>query len=142
MPLKPNDEIQIASLIQAFLEAYSSQDLNTMMGCFAEDSDTVVIGASVAERVMGLNAIRASFARDIQQADAIGFEPTWQIITGSETAAWVIMECVVSITVQGVTSEIRSRWTLIVENREGFWLIRHSHFSIPIDAQPEGGTLD
>ena len=106
-----------------------------MMGCFAEDSDTVILGASEAERAMGLKAIRTAFGRDIHQADEIEFQPTWQMISGCGDVAWVVMECVVSITVQGITSDIRARWTLIVEARDGYWLIRHSHFSIPIDAQ-------
>ena len=136
MPLSNEQEIEVAGLIQAFLEAYSNKDLNRMMGCFAEDSDCVVIGASEAERVAGLSAIRASFSRDIQEADFIAFEPTWQCISGTDRVAWVLMECIVSLTVRGITSEIKTRWTLITEKRDSFWLIRHSHFSIPIDAAP------
>ncbi len=131
MRLPLAEEIQITSVLEIFLDAYGNKDINTMMRCFSDDPDTVVIGPGEQEKIMGTSNIHNSFARDMQGADDLKFKLTWQVVAGSGPVSWVASECFVDITVQGITTSVKARWTVVLENRGGYWLIRHSHFSLP-----------
>ena len=140
--MKADSEVEkaVKDLLDRYIKAYASKDLEGMMSLFADDPDLVFIGTGEEEWVQGYEDLKKGFKRDFKQADEIdvGFENLTISSTGN--VAWASMRMMMNAMVNGEEVILVGRLSIIAEKRENKWLFVHLHFSLPASGQEEGDS--
>jgi uncharacterized protein (TIGR02246 family) len=131
-------EGEVRAAVQRLTEAYAKRDLQALLGCFAADDDVLLYGTGPDEKRVGLREIRAQVERDWAQADATAISLGWTSISAAGPTAWVAADGAFVFKVNGQSETVPARASLVLEKRDGKWLIVHSHFSRPSMDQEEG----
>jgi ketosteroid isomerase-like protein len=121
---------QLRALLFEIAEAYYDQDLPRLLANYAPDDQTVLLGNTAKERLVGLNEIRRGFQRDFATAGRVCLEYGWTSISTHDDTAWIAAECLIHRIVEGEEVSRPGRLTLVCENRDGRWLIVQQHFSL------------
>jgi uncharacterized protein (TIGR02246 family) len=132
---------QVAATIAAFTDAYLDRDLDALMACFLPDDDVVMYGTGADEKRVGLEAMKAQALRDWEQSDSVSMDFSAPAVSAAGAVAWASMEGSFKVRAGGQEFGIPARLSLVLENRDGRWLIAHSHFSTPAAGQAEGSSF-
>jgi ketosteroid isomerase-like protein len=141
--MKANSEVeaQVKGTLRKFVDAYANRDMKALMECFAPDDDVVLYGTGADEKRVGFQEMRAQVERDWAQTDSIAISFTWTSVSAAHGVAWVAADSIFSFTVGGESGTLPARLTVVLEEREGQWLIVQSHFSVPAADQEEGHSV-
>lgn len=125
-------EAAVKSLLMEFAAAYQAQDIRALTALYSPDADTVVIGSTEDEKCVGIEAIREAYERDFSSSGPVQLEFTWIHVSATAMVAWVAAECLAHAMVEKEKVSLPSRFTAVLENRDGSrWLISQQHFSFP-----------
>ncbi|HET9476575.1 MAG TPA: adenylate/guanylate cyclase domain-containing protein [Dehalococcoidia bacterium] len=139
MRADPKTEAEVIAVLERLAEAYNSRDGDAVMAVYADDADLVLFGSGVDERCIGRREVRAQFERDMAQSESAEMKRTWASVSASGPVAWAACEYMASWRAGGQSGVIPLvRWTVVMERRQGRWLIVHMHVAIPPSEQAEG----
>ena len=134
-------EAEVMSTLRKLVEGYKSRHMDSVLSCYAPDPDLVYIGTGVDEKRIGLDEVRVQLERDLAQSEAISIELGWNSVSAAGSVAWVAGEAIVHAKASGQEISFSGRFTFVLEQRKGRWLIVHRHFSVPSSKQAEGESL-
>ncbi len=131
-------EAEVISSINKFLEAYSRRDLEGTTTLLAPDQDTLLIGTGIDEKILGIENARKQIKRDYDQASDISIKLGPVAVSASGPVAWTYADSIWRIKLRDQDMIYNWRWTMVLEKRQGKWLIVQSHLSAPAQGQSEG----
>lgn len=135
MKAEPKIVAEAISVLNRFADAYSRRDKEGLLSLFVSDPDVLLLGTGPDEKCMGLKEIEAQAERDWAQSESLVLDFTWHSVSAKGAVAWVATEGVARIvTVEGEVT-LPLRWTVVLEERDGRWLIAQSHASLPISGK-------
>jgi ketosteroid isomerase-like protein len=131
-------EAEVMAVINQVQEAFNKRDLNSIPVLFSPDPDLVFYGTGADEKGMGLDGVKADWERAFAQSDASSMELLWSSVSAAGSVAWGAFDGVARATVKGQEISFPLRFTSVLEQRGGRWLIVQSHASTPSAGQKEG----
>lgn len=134
-------ETGVMELINNFLEAYARHDLEETLAFLAPDPDLFLFGTGIDERVIGIEEVRRQLKRDFEQSGDISIKLRNVTVSAAGSVAWVAAESNWKVKTAEHDATYDLRWTMVLEKREGRWLIVQSHLSAPAEAQAEGQSF-
>ena len=105
------------------------------------NSRSPAIGTREDEKSLGLDEVRTHLERDLAQSEAISIEPGWTSVSAAGSVAWVAGDGIIHVKASGQEISFPGRFTAVLEQREGRWLIVQRHFSVPNPEQAEGESF-
>ena len=141
MRASPRTQAAVQATLQQWKDAYSRRDLGGALAVIAPDADVVGIGTGPDEWRIGPEEFKAQLERDFAQAEAlsVGYEPL--VVSEAGPVAWVAGRASVQARVEGQDVALTGRFTAVLEQREGRWLLMQTHFSLPAAEQAEGRSF-
>lgn len=127
--------------IKRFADAYKARNLKNLMECFVPDPDVVLYGTGADEKRVGLEQVRAQVERDWAQTESIELSVAWKSISAAGSVAWAALDGAFKIRTGGQDMALPARMSVVLEKRDGKWLIVHAHFSTPSAGQEEGRSV-
>ena len=134
-------EAAVMSTMKRFIDGYENRDIDSIISCYAPDPDLVAIGTGVDERSLGLNEVRTRLERDMAQSEILSIELGWRSLSAAGSVAWVACDAIIHGKSGGQEINFPGRFTAVLEQREGKWLIMQRHFSTPSSEQAEGESF-
>jgi ketosteroid isomerase-like protein len=141
MKASPPTQSAVQATLQQWKDAYSRRDLDSALAVIAPDDDVVDIGTGPDEWRVGPEAFKAQLERDFAQSEALSVD--WEPLVVSEAGpvAWVAGRATVQARVDGQDLTLTGRFTAVLEQRDGRWLLMQTHFSLPAAEQAEGRSF-
>lgn len=127
----------VEAVIERMAEAYKGRDLEGIMACFAPDPDTILFGTGAEEKRTGPEEIQFQVERDWSQTDSVALAFSSCAVSAAGAVAWAALEGVFELQANGERMSFPARVSLVLELRDGRWLIVHSHFSSYPSGQEE-----
>jgi len=134
-------EAAVMNVMNQLTEAYAKRDLDAVLALFAPDPDVVFIGTGGDEKRIGLTEIKAQFERDFAQSEALSMELGWSSVSAAGSVAWVAADAITHAKVKGQEISFPGRFTAVLEQRSGRWLLLQVHFSMPVREQAESESF-
>ena len=134
-------EAAVKALLTKLTESYKKKDMEALMACFAPDPDVVFYGTGADEKRIGLDGVRMQAQRDWNQTDSISMVFDDVSISAAGSVAWAAIDGAFEIGVGGQVFAMPARVTMVLEKRNGSWLIVQGHFSAPAAGQAEGESI-
>ena len=131
--MKANKEIEedVLKVIEGFHRAYAEKNIEKSLSYFADDADLVAFGTDRDETDLGVAGIRRNLESDFRKEKNISIEMTWHSVSARGHIAWLAAEYQVHAELVGESMTFQARSTVVLEKREGRWLIVHTHVSNP-----------
>jgi ketosteroid isomerase-like protein len=123
------------------VDSYKMRDMEALAACFAPDSDVIMYGTGADEKRVGLKEIRFQAQRDWAQSDAISMVFNKTSVSAAGPVAWVASDGSFQIRAGGQEFAAPARLSLVLEERDGDWLVVHAHFSVPATGQEQGDSI-
>ncbi|MFQ6093862.1 MAG: nuclear transport factor 2 family protein [bacterium] len=137
-PLTEIAAVKVA--LDRFYIAQQKEDMTALSALFAHEGDLVVFGPDEGERYVGWEAVKGMYQRQMDATEGLQTTLTDQVIKVSKDGAvsWVssLNHATGQIGDEAVETDYRA--TVVLEKREGKWLIVHIHTSKPVAKQ--GGS--
>ncbi len=134
-------EAEVKAAINNFLKAYSRRDLEGALALLAPDPDLLFIGTGADEKILGIKRASAQMKRDYEQSDEISVKLGPVSISSAGPVAWMFADSTWRVKAGGQEMNYEWRWTMVLEKRQGKWLIAQSHLSAPAQAQAHGESF-
>ena len=134
-------ERDVLGVLRAYFAAITARDEPAVLALFADDADLVLFGSGADERRVGKTELLLQTRRDWSQSHAMSFTIDWSSVSSASNVAWVATELTVSIAAPGQTLTLPARFSVVLEQRVGRWMIVQGHFSFPAGGQPEGASF-
>jgi len=141
MKASPPTHAAVQATLQHWKDAYSQQDLAGALAVIAPDDDVVGIGTGPDEWRVGPEEFRAQLERDFAQSEALSVDYQPLVMSEAGPVAWVAGRATVQARVDGQDLTLTGRFTAVLEQREGRWLLVQTHFSLPATEQAEGRSF-
>ena len=141
MKASPPTQAAVRATLRQWKDAYSQQDVDGALAVIAPDDDVVGIGTGPDEWRVGPEEFRAQLERDFAHSEAlsVAYEPL--VVSEAGPVAWVAGRATVQARVEGQDLTLTGRFTAVLEQREGRWLLVQTHFSLPAAQQAEGRSF-
>ncbi len=120
-------EGEVLSILDRFNDAVSQKDVDTISSLFAPDSDVFLMGSEAEEVATGPDEIRRLLRRTFARPVAYRWDWKWRKVSVGGSVACVAADAL-------ITGAHPYRMTVVLEKREGRWLLMQFHGSEP--AQP------
>jgi class 3 adenylate cyclase len=137
----PRTQAEVTEVLARIVDAAGRRDVEAAMAFFADDPDSFLYGTGVDESRKGLAEIRAQIERDLSQSDAWSWTLGQQSISSAGSVAWTAGDLVIRVVRGDHTLDVPHRLTLVLERRDGRWLIRQMHLSVANGAQAIGQSF-
>ncbi len=134
-------EAGVKKTMSRVVDSYKRRDMDALLACFAPDADTLMYGTGADEKRVGPAEIRYQAQRDWDQTDDISMVFNEMSVSAAGPVAWVASEGGFHIRAGGQEFNVPARLSLVLEKRNGDWLIVQSHFSMPAGGQEEGESI-
>jgi ketosteroid isomerase-like protein len=134
-------EAAVIKTMNRLVDSYKMRDIEALAACFAPDSDVVMYGTGADEKRIGLEEIRFQAQRDWDQSDAISMAFNETSVSAAGRVAWVASDGSFKIRAGGQEFTAPTRLSVVLEKRNGDWLVVHAHFSVPAGGQEEGDSI-
>ena len=134
-------EGEVRATLQRLTDGFRSRDLTAFAECFAPDADVVLYGTGADEKRIGLEQIRTQVQRDWAQSESAVMLFGWTSVSAAGSVAWAAIEGEFKFRAGGQDGTIPVRVSMVLEKRDGRWLILHAHFSTPAATQEEGQSF-
>ena len=141
MNASPQTHAAVQATLQQWKDAYTQRDLDRALAVIAPDDDVVGIGTGPDEWRVGPEEFRAQIERDFAQSEAlkVSYEPL--VVSEAGPVAWVAGRATVQARIDGQDLTLTGRFTAVLEQRGGRWLLMQTHFSLPAAEQAEGRSF-
>ena len=134
-PMIPmSDEQQIDYLISEMMGAWQVGDIEKLHKDYADDVS--VVNGNWAPPVFGWPSYLAAYQQQRMRLQRVRMDRTNTYIKVSGTVGWACYQWDFSGTVDGLPSTAQGQTTLVLEKRNGRWLIVHNHTSLVQAPQP------
>jgi ketosteroid isomerase-like protein len=139
---KKNDEIEIKRLIEGYVEAFRTKDLDGIMSMYAWEVVTFDVVPPL--QYVGADAMRKRWEEAFSSLPGpIGYEIADLSMTVGEDMAFTHSFNRTSATLPaGQKIGVWVRWTACWRKIGGKWLLVHDHISVPVDVQTGRAVLD
>jgi ketosteroid isomerase-like protein len=134
-------ETEVMAVINQFLETYTGHDVEGTLSLLAPDPDTLLIGTGVDEKIVGIQQARAQIKRDFEQSGDISVKLGPAAVSAAGPVAWMAADSSWQVKTGGHEMNYNFRWTMVLEKRQGKWLIVQSHLSAPESSQAAGQSF-
>ena len=131
-------EAEVMAVVNQVKGAFNKRDLNSIPALFAPDPDVVLYGTGADEKGMRLDGVKDDWEQAFAQSDASSMELLWSSVSAAGSVAWGAFDGIARATVKGQEISSPVRFTSVLEQRDGRWLIVQSHASTPSVGQKEG----
>ena len=128
-------EAAVMSVVNQFIEAFNTRDLDNGIALFVPEPDVVFIGTGRDEKCIGLAEIKAELERAFAQSERSLIQLGWYSVSAAGSVAWAASDCIVWAKVSGQEINFPIRLTTVFEWHNGQWLIVQSHASMPAAGQ-------
>jgi ketosteroid isomerase-like protein len=122
---------EVLGVLERFRSGWESNDIGGVLGCFADTTETVVIGTDEGEYWRGHASLVAPF-----QAMGAAFKQAqyrWQespSITVAGDVAWADGVLDTALVASGVPTQVRMRTSFVLRRRPEGWRVVLGHFSV------------
>jgi ketosteroid isomerase-like protein len=139
---KNNDEIAIKRVIEGYVEAFRTKDLDGIMSMYAPEVVTFDVVPPL--QYVGADAMRKRWEEAFSEfSGPIGYEIAELSMTVGEDMAFTHSFNRTSATLPtGQQIRVWVRWTACWRKIGGKWLLVHDHISVPVDVQTGRAVLD
>ena len=128
-PLVPmTDEQRIDYLLSEMLGAWQLGDIEKLHKYYAEDVS--LVNGGWAAPVLGWKNYLAIYQQQLTRMQQVRMDRVNTYIKVSGTVAWTCYQWDFQAVVDGQPSAARGQTTLVLEKRNGEWLIVHNHTSL------------
>ncbi|MFZ2500351.1 nuclear transport factor 2 family protein [Methanosarcina sp.] len=127
---------EVMDVLNRFADYYCKCDLEGLLSTIASDPDVFVFCAGQDDKCAGIDEIKTQFKHDWLQFDAPSLEFTWTSISAAGSVAWVAANTLYKMTIKGNNLIFTCSVTMVLEKREGKWVIVHIHYSVPVEELP------
>jgi uncharacterized protein (TIGR02246 family) len=141
MRASPQTQAAVQATLQQWKDAYAQRDLDRALAVIAPDDDVVGIGTGPDEWRVGPEQFRAQIERDFAQSEALSVDYEPLVVSEAGPVAWVAGRATVQARVDGQDLTLTGRFTAVLEQRDGKWLLMQTHFSLPAAEQAEGRSF-
>jgi ketosteroid isomerase-like protein len=141
MNASPQTQAAVQATLQQWKDAYTQRDLDRALAVIAPDDDVVGIGTGPDEWRVGPEEFRAQIERDFAQSEALSLNYEPLVVSEAGPVAWVAGRATVQARIDGQDLTLTGRFTAILEQRGGRWLLMQTHFSLPAAEQAEGRSF-
>ncbi len=141
MKAEKKTETEVMAVINRFLETYTRRDAEGTLSLLAPDPDILLIGTGADEKIVGIEQARKQLKRDYEQSGDISIRLGPVAISAAGPVAWVAADSTWRVKLGGQDTNYHWRWTMVLEKRQGKWLIMQSHLSAPASSQAEGQSF-
>jgi uncharacterized protein (TIGR02246 family) len=139
MRASPSTQAAVQATLQQWKDAYSRRDMDGALAVMAPDADVLGIGPD--EWRVGPAEFKAQLERDFAQSEALSVDYEPLVVSEAGPVAWVAARASVQVRVEGQKLTLTGRFTAVLEQREGRWLLVQTHFSLPAAQQAEGRSF-
>jgi uncharacterized protein (TIGR02246 family) len=123
-------ESALAEIHMAFCSAFERRDVEGVMRLFAPDADTTVVTSEDA-LLRGPEEIRAFMDRYVAGATTYSWVWDRRQVSSSDVVGWLLAEGTETAVSPGRREVHPYRMTMVLERRDGHWLLRQVHGSSP-----------
>jgi ketosteroid isomerase-like protein len=134
-------EAEVKAVLTKMTDSYKRKDMEALMACFAPDPDIVFYGTGADEKRIGPDGVRMQAQRDWDQTDSISMVFDDVSISSAGPVAWAAIDGAFEIGAGGQEFAMPARVTMVLEERNGSWLIMQGHFSAPAAGQGQGESI-
>jgi len=120
-------EAEVLSTVDGFNDAISRKDVDATLSLFAPDPDVFLMGSEADEVATGPDEIRRHLQRIFARPVTYRWDWKSRKVSAAASVAWVAADA-------SVTGAHPYRITVVLEKRDGRWLLMQFHGSEP--AQP------
>jgi ketosteroid isomerase-like protein len=131
-------ETEVKAALRQFVQTYTRRDVEGTLKLLAPDPDLLIIGTGPDEKIAGIEQARVHIKRDFEQAGDMSIELGPIEVSAAGPAAWTCTDSTWRVKLGGQEMKYHWRWTMVLEKRQGKWLIVQSHLSAPAQAQAAG----
>jgi len=122
-----NATAEIDQMINAYSEAFSSKDVDAVIGFYAPDA--VLMGTGPGERYDGSDEIRDAYLHFVATYDKQTSQITWRKICVKGTVAWGMSMSQFTTYNKNVKNEFAINTSVVLEKQDGKWVFVSHHFS-------------
>ncbi len=115
-------------VVHAFVSALNHADIDTLGGLFADDATAFLPLDAAPSRLVGRDAIRATFESFFQELRQQSSGPEYMHLEAKNVHIQSFGNVAV-VTFEAGAGPVASRRTLVIHYRSGTWLITHFHGS-------------
>jgi ketosteroid isomerase-like protein len=134
-------ENEVLTAIRRFTETYTRRDVDATLKLLAPDPDLLIIGTGADEKITGIEQVRVQIQRDYKQSGNLSIELGPVAVSSAGPVAWAFADSTWRVKLGGQDMLYYWRWTLVLEKRQGEWLIVQSHLSAPAQTQAAGQSF-
>jgi len=128
-------------VLDDWADSYVKRDIKRLLSHVAPDPDVLMYGTNADEKRIGLAGLQAQVERDWSQTDAAAFILPDLAISAAGPVAWASADAIFKLEAGGQPMAFPARFTAVLENRDGKWLVVQAHFSLPAPSQDEGSSV-
>jgi len=132
---------EVTEILTHFVEAYSRRDMGSLSALLAPDPDVTFFGTGADEERVGLTEIKEQIQRDWAQSESASIDWGRLSVSAQETVAWVAAHVTLKARASGKDMIFPGRITVVMDKRDGKWLIDQWHISVPMSGQEEGHSF-
>jgi ketosteroid isomerase-like protein len=137
----PPTQAAVQATLRQWKDAYTRRDLAGALAVIAPDDDVVGIGTGPDEWRVGPEAFKGQLERDFAQSEALSVDYVPLVVSEASPVAWVAGRATVQARVDGQDLTLTGRFTAVLEQRAGRWLLMQTHFSLSAAEQAEGRSF-
>jgi uncharacterized protein (TIGR02246 family) len=130
--MKPNaaTEAELIEVLGRFCSGLSDRDASAVMGLFGTDSDLVVVTSEQA-LLRGSAELRRFLDRYVDGPTTYSWEWDSHDVSTAGSVAWLLAEGTETAATEDRLERHPYRMTMVLERRDGHWLLRQVHGSSP-----------
>ncbi len=130
--VKPDDatETELIEVLERFCSGFADRDAETVMRLFAPDPDVVAV-TSEESLLRGPVELRRFLDRYVDGPTNYSWEWDRHDVSTAGSVAWLLAEGTETAATEGRLEQHPYRMTMVLERREGRWLLRQVHGSSP-----------
>jgi class 3 adenylate cyclase len=134
-------QAEVTDVLARMVDAAGRRDVEAAMTMFADDADVFLYGTGVDEARKGPAEIREQIERDLSQSETWSWTLGQQSISSAGAVAWTAGDVVIRVVLGDRTVDVPHRLTLVLERRDGRWLVLQMHLSVANAAQAIGQSF-
>jgi uncharacterized protein (TIGR02246 family) len=129
-----SDEQQIDYMISTMLGAWQIGDVDKLHQAYADD--VTIVNGAWAPPVIGWTNFLALYQQQRARMQQVRLDRTNTLLKVDGTVAWACYQWEFTGTVDGQPTRSLGQTTLVMEKRNGRWVIAHNHTSLVPSTQP------
>ena len=134
-PISLSDEQQIDYLISTNLGAWQVGDVEKLHATYADD--VTIVQAPALPPVVGWNNYLPLFQQQHARMQQVRMDRTNTVVKVNGNCAWATFQWDFSAVIDGVPAASQGHMTLVMDKRNGKWLITLNHTSVAEQAAPK-----